>query len=76
MNDPDNAVVPYVFPNYYNPGFQCFSSGLSLGYAITDKCLFRLEGRFFQAGNEAFIRNNGTRTETEFQGFANLSVWF
>ncbi len=76
MNDPDNAVVPYVFPNYYNLGFQCFSSGLSLGYAITDKCLFRLEGRFFQAGNEAFIRNNGTRTETEFQGFANLSIWF
>ena len=76
MNDPDNAVVSYVFPLYYNFGFQCFSSGLSLGYAITDKCLFRLEGRFFQASNEAFIRNNGTRTETEFQGFANLSIWF
>lgn len=76
MNDPDNAVVSYAFPYYYNFGFQCFSSGLSLGYAITDKCLFRLEGRFFQAGNEAFIRNNGTRSETEFQGFANLSIWF
>ena len=76
FNDPNNAVVPYILPSYYNLGFQCFSSGLSLGYAITDKCIFRIEGRFFQAGNEAFIRSNGTRTETEFQGFANLSIWF
>ena len=76
FNDPQNAIVPIAVGNYTNPSFQCFSSGLSVSKKLSDKCLFRIEGRQFHALNDAFERKNGLRVANEFQIFASLSIWF
>ncbi|MBU3660093.1 MAG: porin [Flavobacteriales bacterium] len=76
FNDAENAIVPVQIANYTNNSFQCWSSGLSFAYKFSEKCLFRLEGRYFKTANNAFEKANGTRVSDEFQLFANLSVWF
>ena len=76
FNDPSNAIVPISIGNYTNSSFQCFSSGLSVSKKISDKSLFRIEGRQFHALNDAFERKNGQRVSNEFQIFTSLSIWF
>jgi hypothetical protein len=76
FNDPSNAIVPIAIGNYTNSSFQCFSSGLSVSKKLSDKSLFRIEGRQFHALNDAFERKNGQRVSNEFQIFTSLSIWF
>ena len=76
FNDAQNAIIPVQIGNYLNNSFKCWSSGLSAAYKFSEKCLFRVEGRYFKAANEAFEKSNGTRVSDEFQLFANLSIWF
>jgi hypothetical protein len=76
FNDPSNAIVPISIGNYTNSSFQCFSSGLSVSKKLSDKSLFRIEGRQFHALNDAFERKNGQRVSNEFQIFTSLSIWF
>jgi hypothetical protein len=76
FNDAQNAIIPVQIGNYLNNSFKCWSSGLSAAYKFSEKCFFRVEGRYFKAANEAFEKSNGTRVSDEFQLFANLSIWF
>jgi len=76
FNDAQNALIPVQTATYTNNSFKCLSSGLSLAYKFSEKCLFRIEARYLKAANSAFEKSNGMRVSNELQVFSNLSIWF
>ncbi|MBI3135172.1 MAG: porin [Bacteroidetes bacterium] len=70
--DPDQMIIKVIGPK----GFEGGSAGLNLNYRITEKSLFRLEGRHFFTTENQFVNHANTLTNQMSWLIGNITIWF